>query len=299
MDLSGLKNNYDKYYKKLLVIPILFLILSVGVLCYHKATTGEFISKDMSLKGGVSITVETDKVIDIPTIESKISSELNTQTGIRELNSVTSAQRIGYVFEMGKETNVDAAKKAISEIAGLEIIEGKYTIEEMSSALGESFWSTTIKAMLLAFLFMSLVVFYFFRALPVSIAIILCAATDIICTIGFIDILGIKLSTAGVAAILMLIGYSVDTDILLSTRVLKREGGTVNEKIFSSMKTGLTMQITTLIALITLWIFSQAAALKQISSILIIGVLFDMINTWIQNASILKWYAEKKVIHFE
>jgi len=34
------------------------------------------------------------------------------------------------------------------------------------------------------------------------------------------------------AAFLMLIGYSVDTDILLTSRVLKREGESLNKKIF-------------------------------------------------------------------
>ena len=57
---------------------------------------------------------------------------------------------------------------------------------------------------------------------------------------------GMKLSTAGVAAFLMLIGFSVDTDMVLSTRLLKRKEGTVMERIYGATKTVPTMIFTTM-----------------------------------------------------
>jgi len=54
-----------------------------------------------------------------------------------------------------------------------------------------------------------------------SSCVILAAVSDIISTIAVTNLLGLKMSTAGIAALLMLIGYSVDTDILLTTKVLK------------------------------------------------------------------------------
>jgi len=94
----------------------------------------------------------------------------------------------------------------------------------------------------------------------------------------------------------MLIGYSVDTDILLTTRILKRTEGSLNKRIFGALKTGLTMTLTSffafLIALIVVSSFS--AVLTQIFTILVIGLGFDILNTWITNVSILKWYYLKK-----
>ena len=69
---------------------------------------------------------------------------------------------------------------------------------------------------------MGLVVFIYFRTLVPSLAVILAAFSDIVVTLAIFNLTGEKLSTAGVAAFLMLIGYSVDTDILLNTRVLKK-----------------------------------------------------------------------------
>ena len=106
--------------------------------------------------------------------------------------------------------------------------------------------------------------------------------------------LGIKLGTAGIAAFLMLIGYSVDTDILLSSKVLRRKEGGIMDGIFTAMKTGLTMSTTTLIAIIVAFSFAQSEVLKQIMTILIIGLLVDLSSAWLQNVGILRLYLEKK-----
>lgn len=131
-----------------------------------------------------------------------------------------------------------------------------------------------------------------------SAAVILCAFADILMTVVIVDLMGIEVSTAGIVAFLMLIGYSVDTDILLTTRVLKRKGESVNERIFGAFKTGITMTLTALAVVIIgiLFTASFSAVLDQIFTILAIGLFLDIFNTWLTNASIIKWYAEKHKI---
>jgi preprotein translocase subunit SecF len=94
----------------------------------------------------------------------------------------------------------------------------------------------------------------------------------------------------------MLIGYSVDTDIMLTTRILKRKDGTLNKRIVGAFKTGLTMTLTSFCAMsVALIIVSSfSVTLTQIFTILVMGLGFDLLNTWITNVSILKWYAIKK-----
>jgi preprotein translocase subunit SecF len=129
-----------------------------------------------------------------------------------------------------------------------------------------------------------------------SFSVILSATLDIFMTLTFVNFLGINLSTAGIVAFLMIIGYSVDTDILLTTKMLKRTRGTVNHRIFGALKTGMTMTLTTLLsvgfALVVVRSFSDVLA--QIFTILLIGLFFDLINTWITNVSILKWHMERR-----
>ena len=156
--------------------------------------------------------------------------------------------------------------------------------------LGFPSFATDIAAYILGII---LIITYFKNSIP-SLAIILAAFSDIILALALFNILGFKLSTAGVAAFLMLIGYAVDTNILLSTKVLRVKQGTVLDRIINAFKTGITMSITTLVALTIALIFSQSEVIKQIMIILIIGLLADIMNTWVQNAGILRWFVEKR-----
>ena len=170
----------------------------------------------------------------------------------------------------------------------------KFSIETMGSALGDAFFKQTLLAILIAFVLMSIVVFLAFKTFIPSFAVILSAVSDITMTIAAINLFGIRIETAGVAALLMLIGYSVDTDILLTTRVLKRDEGTVSDRIMGAMKTGMTMTLTSISAIVVSLIFTQSETLRQIMLILLIGLIFDIPNTWIQNVGILRMYTEKK-----
>ena len=141
---------------------------------------------------------------------------------------------------------------------------------------------------------MGVVVFIYFRVLIPSLAVIAAAFSDIVVTLAVFNLTGIKLSTAGVAAFLMLIGYSVDTDMVLTTRVLKRTEGTVMERVYGAIKTGSVMITSTLAAVFITLVFVQSEVIKQIMIILLIGLLVDFIMTWIQNVALLRLYLERK-----
>ncbi|MBU2615613.1 MAG: hypothetical protein KKC19_00765 [Nanoarchaeota archaeon] len=147
-----------------------------------------------------------------------------------------------------------------------------------------------------SFLALAINIFFYLKESIPSLAIILSAFADIIMTLVVFNIFGLQMSTAGIVAFLMLIGYSVDTDILLTNRVLKRKEGSLNERLLSALKTGMTMTLTSLLALIAalLIVMPFSAVLTKIFLILVIGLGFDIMNTWITNVSILKWWCLNK-----
>jgi len=285
--ISRLLEWYDKNYKKLLIIPILILILSIGAISYKYAATGDFVEKDISLKGGITITIPS-KDIDADSLKTYLSSEFSgSDISVRTLT------------RLGEKTGATISTSDIDSKELLNSLKTKfgeldYNVEEMGSSLGKSFFKEIFTAILFAFLFMAIIVFLYFRQPIPSLAIVLSAFSNMVVTLAVINLMGVKLSTAGVAAFLMLIGYSVDTNILLSTKVLKRKGGEVIDRIINGMKTGLAMTFTTLTAVVVAYIFSQSAALSQIMLILIIGLLMDILNTWVQNAGILRLYLERR-----
>jgi preprotein translocase subunit SecF len=290
--LEKLKDIYINKYKILILITVAMLIFFGVVLTMHKVQTGEFISKDVSLEGGLLVTIHSDKDINIDATEKALAEKLSVSVSIKKLQGIGTAG-LGYSFTV-EPIQPQTVLDAISEVTGIQLAEGSYTVEEVSSGLGATFWQNTMKALAVAFVLMGIVVFIYFRKPVPSFAIILSAIMDIAGTLTVMSLANIELSIGGVAALLMLVGYSVDTDILLSTRVLKRSEGTVAERVLSSLKTGMTMQFTAIAAMLVLWIASPAETLKQIALILIIGLFMDMPSTWIQNVGILRWYVERK-----
>jgi len=283
---------YDKRYKGLMIFTIVLLFLAVGLLGYNYATTGEFVKQGVSLKGGITLTIPTDTEPDITALKKDMQSQL-PKADI-EIRRLTEAGLLKSIIIEASDTTEDDLKNAVIASKLIELKEDEYTIESMGSTLGASFFKQTIIAVILAFLSMGIVVLITFRSLVPSLFVILAATSDILCTLAAVSLLGMKLTTAGVAAFLMLIGYSVDTDILLTTRVLKRKEGTIFERIVGSMKTGMTMSITSFIAALLAYIFTSSDVIKQIMIIIVIGLFFDMLNTWIQNTGILRWHLERK-----
>jgi preprotein translocase subunit SecF len=111
-------------------------------------------------------------------------------------------------------------------------------------------------------------------------------------TAATMNIIGIPLSLGTLAALLMLIGYSVDSDILLTNRVLKRQGK-LNDKLTGAFRTGIIMTSTTLAAALAMFAiawFGAVLILMEIAAVLLIGLVFDVMNTWLTNVGILKWY---------
>jgi preprotein translocase subunit SecF len=139
---------------------------------------------------------------------------------------------------------------------------------------------------------MAIVVFAAFRNFVPSVAVVISALSDIIITAAIMDVVGITLSLGTTAALLMLIGYSVDSDILLTTRLLKRKGK-LEEKMSGAFRTGIIMTSTTFTAVFAMFIVSaigNVVIIRDISAVLLIGLAVDVMNTWLLNAGLLKWY---------
>ena len=283
-------NFHDKHYKTLLLIPLIILILGFAYMGYFYSVNGDFIYRDISLTGGTSFTIQDS--ISSEKLKSDLASQLE-EINTREIYNLVTGKQEAIIIQT--KSSVEHTKQVLEDYLGYELNEKNSSIEFTGSTLSESFFRQLLIAILIAFVFMALVVFVIFRTVVPSIAIIIAAFADIFMTLIVVNLLGIKMSTAGIVAFLMLIGYSVDTDILLTNRVLKRYGN-LNSKLYYAFQTGMTMTITSIVAVGVALIFAMSfsVVLTQIFTILFIGLGFDILNTWITNVSILKWYVVAK-----
>jgi len=269
-------------YKPLIIIPLIVTILSLVLV----AVNG--LPGSIDLDGGTTTVLNLEKPVSQSELENIISTGMGNP--VVDVVSITGTQA-----QVEISGNVDVTKLS-------DVLEGTATIESYRSVgalLSQEALTQVYYALAFAFLFMSITVFIIFRSMVPSLAVIIAAASDIIIAIGGMSLLGIPLSMASVGGLLMLIGYSVDTDILLTTRVLKDKKGTVTERAMKAMGTGLTMTIAAIGAMVALYLvvalfIPAASTLADIAAVLIIGLVADIMTTWVMNLGILRWYMEAR-----
>ncbi|MDE1834426.1 MAG: hypothetical protein KGH64_03760, partial [Candidatus Micrarchaeota archaeon] len=148
-----------------------------------------------------------------------------------------------------------------------------------------------------AFIIISIVVFFIFRTAVPSFAVVFGAANDMIVALGAMALFKIPLGIASIGGLLMLLGYSIDTDVLTAIRIIKRHEGTPEERAYSSMKTGLTMTTTAIVSFAVLFVVSLIAYVPtyyEISGVVLFGLIGDVFTTWLGNASIILLYMKRK-----
>jgi len=282
---------HDKNYKLLLLIPALLMVFSFIYMSVFYSQNGDFIYRDISLTGGTTVTIYEKR--PITQVQDDLSGDLDS-LDVRSVSDFITREQKAFIIET--KSDRDTTKQVLENYLGYTLNEENSSFEFTGSSLSASFFRQLMIAVIIAFVLMALVVFILFRTFVPSMAVIISAFADILMTLVLFNILGYKLSSAGIVAFLMLIGYSVDTDILLTNRVLKRHGEPLNQKLFGAFKTGMTMTLTSLLAVLFALIIvgSFSGILTQIFTILLIGLAFDILNTWITNVSIIKWYVLRK-----
>lgn len=293
-----IKEWYAIHYKKLFFVPLIVLVITLAVIGTHYAKTGDFVDRDVTLKGGITITISTN--IKMPDMQAYLEQKFPaSDILVRTLTEFGTEEQTGLLIE-ASDLEEDVLKTAVEEKmqekdSAFALTPDNYSSEQVGSSLGESFYRQMLTAIVLAFIFMGIVVLITFRSLIPSMTVVFCAFCDMAFAIAMLNILGLRLSTAGIAALLMLIGYSIDTDILITTKALKRrEEGNVFERMFDGAKTGLTMTLTTIIALTAGYLISQSYVIKEIFLILILGLLYDMVVTYLFNTGVLVWWVKRK-----
>ncbi len=286
--LGKAKEYYLKEYKKLFIIPVILFVLSAIILFVNYTSTGDFIKRDVSLKGGLSLTINTD-YSDVNGLELFLISEFpDSSLNIRTIES--SGKVTGIIIEA---SDVDEKALILKLKEKIPLTKENYSLETMGSSLGESFFRQMFVAVLIAFFCMGLVFQFYFKNMYATFAALFSAFMDIFITISIMTLFSMKLTAGGIAAYLMLIGYSIDTSILLSTKLLK-EKTELKKGLFGAMRTGLTMSAAGIAATGMSFLLTNNTTLKQIMLILIVGLFIDLITTWIGNVAFLRYYMERK-----
>ncbi|PSQ01459.1 preprotein translocase subunit SecF [Halobacteriales archaeon QS_4_69_31] len=270
--------DYDRYSnRQLAAVPLAVLALALAVLVGSWLMTGSPVVLGIDFTGGSEVTVQT------PMSQSEVRNAFETTpAAVQAINSPPDAYVV--TFDTGNIT----ALTTQAENAGMTVIGSGTT----PASFGERSQQLALGGIVVAFVGMSVLAFVLFRTFVPSIAIVISAFSDIVIPLAVLSLFRVKLSLGTVAALLMLIGYSVDSDILLNNHILRRRGE-FYESTYAAMQTGVSMTITSMTAMAVMAMmatFFNIDLMAQIGSVLVVGLAADLMNTYMLNLSLLRWY---------
>ncbi|GAA0265688.1 protein translocase subunit SecF [Halobacterium noricense] len=263
--------------RQLVAPPLALLVIALTVVGASFALTGWPADPGIEFTGGTELVVESDAP------QSEITAAFE-----RDHESIRSIGTSGSQYLITFQSDETQAISQQARDAGFEVVQS----QGIAPSFGSSTQQLALLGLAIAFLGMSAVVFLLFRTFVPSIAVVLSAFSDIVVPIALMNVFGIELSLGTVAALLMLIGYSVDSDILLNNHVLRRSGG-FWESVHRAMRTGVTMTVTSIVTMIVMTIVSYVFGIQLLTDIglvLVFGLTTDLVNTYMMNVTLLRWY---------
>jgi preprotein translocase subunit SecF len=278
-------DSYDTY----LYIPAILVVAALTILGGNLALNGQVVDLGTDFTGGTEITYQVGGQFSPQEAEDAFA---NNGRPSADATRQTTGNTTRLLVELPPpQLERDEAQQVLTG-AGIEAEVESF--RSINASVSEEFFTQAGIAFGLAFSVMSVVIFVAFRDAIPSLAVVFAATADIVFALAGMALFGIPLTLGTLAALLMLIGYSVDTDIVLSTRVLKRERGSLKSRIWSSIKTGTTMSSGGIAGFLLLYLVSLAlvgpSELSNIAAVMVIGLTADMPITWLGNAIVLKKY---------
>jgi preprotein translocase subunit SecF len=281
--------DYDRYTnRQLAAVPLAVLAVALAIILGFYLITGTPTALGTDFTGGTELTVVTTD--DRQGIQDSFDREIDS------IRSVTSEDNQYIItFPPAEESDdgpslQEQAEQNLAPDGDTTIVQG---ISQRDPSFAADAQVLAVSALVVSFTGMAALAFVFFRTFVPSVAIIVSAFSDIMIPIAVMDLVGIELSLGTVAALLMLIGYSVDSDILLNNQILRRGGGGFYESTYRAMETGVTMTVTSMTAMGVMGIMATIYGidlLADIGLILFIGLAADLMNTYLLNLSLLRWY---------
>ncbi len=189
-------------------------------------------------------------------------------------------------------------QERFNEVLSNSIPYDSISVDVVSPTLAKHFIDKAIRAVLISLFLSFILAFVVFRNIASSLIVLSGAFADVIISLGAMGLFGIPLTLPSFAALLMLIGLSLDTDMLLSMRVVKIKEGKPSDRAYSALKTGATMSLTDFIAFVILFgigLFAHISTYYQIGAVTSIGLIGDVIATWMFNAVLVLWYVENRL----
>ena len=287
--------NFNKYFRPFNIISIILIIISLGFLVFKGLNYG------VDFKGGTLIEVRSN----------------NPDTDISRIRATFKNMNLGDVSvkNFGKENDfiIKIEKKLNNDPNFINNIKQNVTKNALDldfrrvESVGPKVSSELLKAGVIAIcLSLAAMLIYIWIRFEwqFSLGAILALFHDVILTLGIFSLFSLEINLSIVAAVLTIVGYSMNDTVVIYDRVRENLKKNSDLKIFDvtnlsineTLSRTIITSITTLLALFSIFIFG-GEILKGFSLAMILGVFFGTYSSiYIANSVLIYLRVSQKTI---
>ena len=287
--------NFNKFYKLFNLISTFLVIISILFLVFKGLNFG------VDFKGGTLIELRVnDKQTKISSLRK---SFFNMNLGDINIKKFGTENDFLIKFE-----NKDQSSNAINIIKNnlSKSIGDNFTFRRVEN-VGPKVSSELLKSGVIAIaLSLTVMLFYIWIRFEwqFSLGAILALFHDVIITLGFFSLFGLEINLSIVAAVLTIVGYSMNDTVVIFDRVRENLRKYSDIKIYEltnisineTLSRTIITSVTTLIALVSIYVFG-GEILRGFSLAMILGVIFGTYSSiYIANSVLVKLRVSQKTV---
>ena len=267
-----MKINVVDNVKKWLGISAIVVVVALVGLIFKGLNYG------IDFTGGNLYQVNFEKEVDLNEVNTYLDGLSSTYEEVGADSRKVQVSDGGVVIIRTPEMTEEAKSAFLDDLTGM----GKYDLErsdKVGAVVGEELKTSAIYALLVGGALIVLYITLRFE-FKFAIAAVVALFHDIIISVGAIALLGYEVNTPFIAAVLTLLGYSINDTIVVFDRiretVRRKNSGDLGECIDKSINQVMTRSIntslTTFLAIVAILVFG-GGSLKTFITTLLFGVI--------------------------
>ena len=288
--------NFNKFYKLFNIISLSLILISISLLVFKGLNYG------VDFKGGTLIEVRSlDKTLNIKDLRRSFNNlnlgDVSVKKFGKDNDYVVKFEKKQSIEENFIENIKNEIKKEIGNVFEFR------RVESVGPKVSAELLKSGVIAIALSLGAMLIYIWIRFEW-QFSLGAIAALFHDIIITLGFFSLFSLEINLSIVAAVLTIVGYSMNDTVVIFDRVrenLKKYSDIniydiTNTSINETLSRTIITSITTLLALVSIFVFG-GAILKGFSFAMILGVLIGTYSSiYIANPILIRLNVSQKTI---
>ena len=285
---------FNKYYNKFNILSISLVIISLLFLTFKGLNFG------IDFKGGTLIELRgTDSKINVSSLRDNLNQMNLGDVSVKNFGNQTDFL---IKFENNKMKNViEEIRTKLEQSFGNNFDFRR--VENVGPKVSAELLRSGVIAISVALALMLIYIWIRFEW-QFSLGAIIALFHDVIVTLGLFSILGLEINLSIIAAVLTIVGYSMNDTVVIFDRVRENLRKYSDIKIFEltnisineTLSRTLITSITTLLALLSIFFFG-GEILKGFSLAMIFGVIFGTYSSiYIANTVLVRLKVTQKTV---